>query len=120
MRLNCLTLKKTTRLTQKKLRSNQNQHKNTYGEKLIDLAISSNMKILNGRILGDLMGKYTYIGYNGVSMVDYVLGSETLLMQYHYHSFEVDELTLLSDHRPISLILKYNTNKKRNTKKYLF
>ena len=95
----------------KKLRSNQDQHKNTYGHKLIELAISSKMKILNGRTLGDLMGKFTYIGYNGISTVDYVLGSENLLLQNYIHSFEVEELTLLSDHRPISLTLQYNANK---------
>ena len=72
------------------------------------------MKILNGRILGDLLGKYTYIGYKGVSTVDYVLGSESLLMLDHIHSFEVEELTLLSDHRPISLTVKYNVNKDQN------
>ena len=53
-----------------KPRSNQDQHKNTYGEKLIELAISSRLKFLNGRTLGDLMGKYTYIGYHGISTVD--------------------------------------------------
>lgn len=45
----------------KTLRNNQDQHTNTYGTKLIELATNSNMKILNGRILGDLLGKYTYI-----------------------------------------------------------
>ena len=54
----------------KKLRSNQDEHKNTYGDKLIELAVTSKMKILNGRILGNLLGKYTYIGYNGISTVD--------------------------------------------------
>ena len=101
----------------KKLRSNQDQHKNAYGEKLIELAISSKMKILNGRILGDLLGKYTYLGYNGISAVDYVLGSEKLLMENYIHSFEVEELTLLSDHRPISVTLHYNATNKNKEKK---
>ena len=103
----------------KKPRSNQDQHINTYGEKLIELAISSKMKILNGRTIGDLMGKYTYIGYNGISTVDYVLGSENLMMQNYIHSFEVGELTGISDHRPIDVTLKFeklekeeNLNKK--------
>ena len=95
----------------KKERSNQDQHKNSYGEKLIDLAISSKLKILNGRILGDLMGKYTYIGYNGISTVDYILGSENLLLQNYIHSFEVEDLTLISDHRPINVTLHFGTKK---------
>ena len=63
----------------KKKRTNQDEHKNKYGEKLTELAITSNMKILNGRTIGDLLGKYTYIGYNGASTVDYVLCSEEIL-----------------------------------------
>ena len=101
----------------KKFRSNQDQHKNSYGEKFIELAVTSKMKILNGRILGDLLGKYTYIGYNGISTVDYVLGSENLLMKNFIHSFQVEELTLLSDHRPISVTLQYNKNKEITSKK---
>ena len=97
----------------RKLRSNQDQHTNVYGQKLIELSISSKMKILNGRILGDLMGKFTYIGYNGISTVDYVLGSENFLMQDYIYSFQVEELTYLSDHRPISLTLKFNKRKEK-------
>ena len=104
----------------KRLRNNQDEHKNTYGEKLIELAISSKMKILNGRTIGDFMGKFTYIGYNGVSTVDYVLGSENLLMQNYIHSFKVEDLTLLSDHRPISVTLQHNTNTKIITENIRF
>ena len=96
----------------KKVRCNQDQHKNTFGEKLIDMATSTNLKILNGRIIGDLSGRYTYIGYNGLSTVDYVLGSENLLNNKHVHSFEVEKLTIFSDHRPTCLTLQYDATKK--------
>ena len=95
----------------KKLRCNQDQHKNSFGEKLIDMATSTNLKILNGRTLGDLEGRYTYVGYNGLSTVDYVLGSENLFLRNHIHSFEVEQLTLLSDHRPTCLTLQYSAHK---------
>ena len=95
----------------KKFRCNQDQHKNSFGEKLIDMATSTNLKILNGRTLGDLEGRYTYVGYNGLSTVDYVLGSENLLLRNHIHSFEVEQLTLLSDHRPTCLTLQYRAHK---------
>ena len=98
----------------KKLRNNQDLHKNKYGEKLIDMAISSNLKILNGRTLGDLEGKCTYIGYNGISTVDYVLGTENLILENHIHSFKVEELTLFSDHRPTCVTLQYEANKEEN------
>ena len=52
------------------LRNNQDIHTNSHGKKLIDFAISTKMRILNGRTLGDLLGKFTYIGYNGVGTVD--------------------------------------------------
>ena len=93
-----------------KSRNNQDIHTNTYGEKLIDFAISTKMRILNGRTLGDFLGKFTYIGYNGVSVVDYVLASENFLMKNYIHSFTVNDLTELSDHRPLELNLKFTHN----------
>ena len=47
------------------------------------------MRILNGRTLGDFQGKVTYIGYNGVSTIDYILASEIFLMRKYIHSFNV-------------------------------
>ena len=44
------------------------------------------MRILNGRTLGDFQGKFTYIGYNGVSTIDYILASERFLMRKYIHS----------------------------------
>ena len=58
----------------------------------------------------DLMGKYTYIGYNGVSTVDYVLAFEDILTQNFIHFFKVEELTLLSDHRPIIVTVQFKTD----------
>ena len=55
--LNFLNLPQNYQFDKYKIpRSNQDQHKNEYGLKLIELALSSNMKILNGRIIGDIMG----------------------------------------------------------------
>ena len=89
------------------LRNNQDIHVNEYGEKLIDFTIATKCKILNGRTLGDYIGKYTYLGYNGASTVDYILASEAFLLQKHIHTFNVDDITHLSDHRPLTLQLKY-------------
>ena len=52
----------------------------------------------------------TYIGYNGVSVVDYVLTSEHFLVKEYIHSFTINDLTELSDHRPLNLQLKYPKN----------
>ena len=89
------------------LRNNQDIRVNEYGQKLIDFAISTKCKILNGRCLGDYIGKYTYLGYNGVSTVDYILASESFILQNHIHAFNVGDITHLSDHRPLTLRLKY-------------
>ena len=67
------------------------------------------MRILNGRTLGDFLGKFKYIGYNGVSTVEYVLASENVLMKSHIHAFAVEDLT--GDHRLLSVQLKYMKNK---------
>ena len=53
--------------------NNQDMHINSYGEKLMDFSISTKMRILNGKTLGDFQGQLTtYIGYNGVSTIDYI------------------------------------------------
>ena len=98
-----------------KTRNNQDIHINSYGEKLIDFTITTKMRILNGRTLGDYIGKFTYIGHNGVSVVDYVLASEAFLLRNYIHSFTVDDLTTLSDHRPLQLHLKNTIIKKQET-----
>ena len=73
------------------------------------------MRILNGRTIGDLQGKFTYFGYNGVITIDYVLASENFLTQKHIHSLKVEELTSLSDHRPLTLKSNIKMNKKQYT-----
>ena len=51
-----------------------------------------------------------HIGYNGVSTIDYILASERFLMRKYIPSFKVEDLTSLSDHRPLTLKLKYIKN----------
>ena len=79
-----------------KTRNNQDIHTNLYGENLVNFTISTKMRILNERTLGD-----TYIGHNGVSVVDYVLAFEAFLLNNCINSFTVNDLTTLSDHRPL-------------------
>ncbi|CAC5367693.1 unnamed protein product [Mytilus coruscus] len=52
---------------------------NKSGNILLSLCKESGLRILNGRTIGDLHGKYTCITYNGCSVVDYVLVSNDLL-----------------------------------------
>ena len=72
------------------------------GKDLIDLCISSNLKILNGRCLGDITGKFTSFQYNGNSVVDYGIVSDSFLAKvlfFHVH----DPLPYLSDHAKITV-----------------
>ncbi|CAC5361372.1 unnamed protein product [Mytilus coruscus] len=81
---------------------------NTRGRQLLSLCISSSLRILNGRTMGDLMGAYTGFQPLGSSVVDYFLASEELLPNFtyfHTHNFLPD----FSDHCQISCMLKCNT-----------
>ena len=93
------------------------KHPNKSGKLLTDLCKETGLRILNGRTLGDLRGKYTCITYNGCSVVDYTLVSSSPLQGKR--SFMVNNLTPISDHFPISCSIlacfddKTNKNKEK-------
>ena len=77
------------------------------GKDLIDSCVASNLYILNGRTFGDLFGKYTCIQYNGNSVTDYCIVSESMfrkVLYFHVHDFK----PLLSDHAIITTKLYIN------------
>ena len=92
----------------------QDKNTNTSG-KHPDLCMINNLKILNGRKIGDLVGKYTCYHYNGSSTVDYII-TETDLLDKVRH-FQVFPLTLFSDHCPIiaNMDIKSISSKSKNT-----
>lgn len=51
------------------------------GRELLEFCISHQLRILNGRVLGDMFGHYTCFTPNGASVVDYVMMSEGILDQ---------------------------------------
>ena len=75
---------------------------NEYGRVLIELCKKADMRILNGRVLGDLHGAFTCHHYNGSSCVDYCIVDSCLLDQIQY--FKVFDI--LSDHCMIGLLIK--------------
>ncbi|CAG2201512.1 unnamed protein product [Mytilus edulis] len=79
---------------------------NPHGKQLIDLCITSRLRILNGRFVGDLFGNVTCYKHNGSSTVDYALSDMDLMSSIEY--FYIGEPTYLSDHVPIYVILKCN------------
>ena len=76
------------------------------GKQVIELCISSRMRILNGRILGGSLGKFTCQKSTGASIADYMLASEELLkdvIYFHVHPFQ----PIFSDcHSKISVCIK--------------
>ena len=85
---------------------------NEYGRKLINLCISTGLRIVNGRLHEDKeIGKYTCIKKRGCSVVDYVIGSSDFFK--YIHNFKVNDHTPFSDHNIIQLSLpsiQYNGN----------
>lgn len=78
------------------------QKTNSYGKNIIDLCIGNQLRILNGRTIGDSVGKATYFNYNGVSINDYCLCSASFLR--NVLNFTVgDFIPSTSDHCPITV-----------------
>ena len=80
------------------------QSTNEYGKSVIDLCNESQLRILNGRTIGDTKGKATLFSYNGVAITDYCICSANFLS--NIVNFTVDSLNpVLSDHCPITVNL---------------
>ena len=84
-------------------RNNADYSFNKLGGETLRLCIGNKLRILNGRVTGDLDGKLTSYQYNGASTVDYGIVSKDL--QSTVLGFQVQALTPYSDHCPITLKL---------------
>ena len=80
-------------------RNSQDPTVNERGRILLDLTREANLKILNGSTIGDVLGKFTCLRYNGNSVIDYMLVENSI--QTSISHFEVLDFTDFSDHRPI-------------------
>ena len=81
---------------------------------MLDLCLSSRLRILNGRFLGDSLGYFTYMSNNGFSSVDYAILSESLLPSVKYS--KTNDFTYHSDHVQIELYLKCSITHETKTK----
>ena len=79
---------------------------NSHGKRLLEICISANFRILNGRVSGDSLGRVTFHGKNGVSVVDYAVCDQDLFS--HVANFVVKDPLRLSDHSPITTWLNIN------------
>ena len=80
---------------------------NAKGRNLLETSTALNLRILNGRIVGDLEGKETCFHYNGSSVVDYVMGSKSILRNVRYLIVK-SIMPHLSDHCHLSFAIKAN------------
>ena len=73
----------------------------------------NNLKILNGRKIGDLTGKYTCHQYNRSSVVDYIIAELNIFNKINY--FQVLPFTTYSDHCQIVANLDIKPKSPANT-----
>ena len=84
-------------------------HVNSNGLLLLDFCKQTGVRIMNGRVGSDYgVGRYTFVGSRGSSLVDYALSSQDLFN--YVKSFIVQEPNILSDHCMISFCLEFHSD----------
>ena len=68
---------------------------------LLDLCKSRDFLIANGRVTGDVFGKYTSFQWNGSCVVDYLISMSSILEQKIMKFHVGDFYPWLSDHCPL-------------------
>ena len=64
---------------------------NHFGKLLLDICCSHSIRIMNGRLTGDLFGNFTYFSENntcGASVIDYVIASASILDALKLYKFQ--------------------------------
>ena len=77
---------------------------NLHGNLLIDICKDLQLRILNGRFLGDSLGYFTFYNSNGQSIVDYMIASQNIF--YDIEHFSVHSPVEFSDHCLITVYMK--------------
>ena len=90
-----------------KCRSSMDRTVCSRGRRLLELCSQSGLRITNGRIFGDLTGKFTSHCTLGSSAIDYILCSESILQKLLFMEVH-DFICTLSNHCLISCVLSVN------------
>ena len=77
---------------------------NQHGKWLIELCKTCNLRVLNGRTLGDSFGRPTYHGKNGISLIDYAICDQDF--RRSVENLVVKPPTYLSDYSQIVTWIK--------------
>ena len=85
---------------------------NKRGNEFLDICRINDLTIANGRVMGDIFGKYTCHQVRGSSVVDYLITPHKSI--HNLLEFRVGDIQLLlSDHCPIMATLNLNSALKR-------
>ena len=79
---------------------------NSNGRVLLDFCKQTGMRMLNGCFDRDKHGRYTYVGSNGSSVVDYVIRTSNLFQCVDM--FYVHDPNILTDHCLIDFVLSFD------------
>ena len=77
-------------------RTSHDKISNKDGKLLVDICLANDCRILNGRTIGDLMGRFTSFQPKGCSIVDYMIASKNLMENILF--FRVSNANEYSDH----------------------
>lgn len=82
---------------------------NNHGKRLLEICKNTDLRILNGKLCGDSIGRPTFHSILGVSVIDYAISDQDLVR--HIANFIVKEQSSYSDHHPVVTWLNINTMK---------
>ena len=97
---NFITLPKDYQIDYLPKRHSLDTNTNRYKKPFLDFLLRSNLRIINGRILGDLSGSFTCYEWNGHSQIDYFLTTPDIFPLFIY--LKVEQKSEYSDHCLIS------------------
>lgn len=93
-----------------RIRNSLDHSVNKSGKELVHLCRALGLYMLNGRIRGDSLGRFTYCSALGASVVDYAI---TDMDPSSFNAFTVRQQTPLSDHNQINVYLKWSHQPKQ-------
>ena len=85
---------------------------NNNGKKLLEICKNLDLRIVNGRAKGDSLGRPTFHGKNGTSVIDYIICDQSTFI--NVDNFVVKQPSYLSDHSAIVAWLNINTSLSAN------
>ena len=93
---------------------------NSHGKRLLEICKNLDLRIINGRVNGDTLGRPTFHEKNGTSVIDYLISYQSTFL--NVTSFVVKQPCYLSDHSATSRgMAKYKhqlTNKRAPNVKF--